>query len=150
MLNKLLGCSCADSWGDAAKLILRLALGAVFFMHGYQKIFTMGIPGVTGFLDSLGFPMAVAFAYILAYGELVFGALLILGLLTHWAAKFAGIVAIVAFFTVHMSKGFFVGTGGYEFIILIFAAAVSVMVTGAGKYSLDAIWSKNRASPMAM
>lgn len=144
MFNKLISCACADTWGDVGTLLLRLALGAVFFMHGYQKVFTMGIEGVTGFLGNLGFPMANLFAYILAYGELVFGAMLILGLLTHWSAKFAVVVGVVAFATVHMSKGFFVGTGGYEFIMLITAAAVSLMITGAGKYSLDAMFFKTK------
>jgi putative oxidoreductase len=117
-------------------------------MHGYQKVFQMGIPGVTGFLGGLGFPMPTFFAYILAYGELIGGALLIVGLLTHWASKFGFIVALVAFFTVHASKGFFISGGGYEFIILIFAASLYIFAVGAGKYSLDAMWfgKKNYSS----
>lgn len=133
-------CKCADTWGDIGALVLRVALGLVFFMHGYQKIFTMGIDGVTGFLGGLGFPMPMVFAYILAYGELIAGAMLIAGLLTHWAAKYAVVVSIVAFFTVHMSKGFFMSNGGYEFIMLIGAASVAVMIAGAGKYSVDTMW----------
>jgi putative oxidoreductase len=114
-------------------------------MHGYQKVFMMGIPGVTGFLSGLGFPMASLFAYILAYGELVFGAMMIIGLLTHWVAKYHIIVAIVALFAVHISKGFFVSGGGYEFILLILAASVSVLLTGPGKWSVDEMWLKKRS-----
>jgi putative oxidoreductase len=143
-----MNCDCGDKWGDWALLVLRVALGLVFFMHGYQKVFQMGIPGVTGFLGGLGFPMPTFFAYILAYGELIGGALLIVGLLTHWASKFGFIVALVAFFTVHASKGFFISGGGYEFIILIFAASLYIFAVGAGKYSLDAMWfgKKNYSS----
>lgn len=137
-MNKWLNCRCADKWQDYAPLVLRLALGAVFAMHGYQKVFSIGHEGVAGFLGSLSIPLPSLMAYILAYGELVGGVFLILGFLTHWAAKFATVVAIVAFFTVHVSKGFFISDGGYEFIILIGAAAISLMITGAGKYSLDA------------
>ncbi len=143
-MNKWLSCKCADSWKDYAPLVLRLALGAVFAAHGYQKVFTLGHEGVTGFLGSLGIPLPSLMAYILSYGELVFGVFLIIGFLTHWAAKFATVVAIVAFFTVHLKKGFFISDGGYEFIILIFAAAVSLMITGAGKYSIDA---KRQSNP---
>jgi putative oxidoreductase len=111
-------------------------------MHGYQKVFQMGHEGVTGFLTSLGFPAAGFFAYILAYGELAFGALLIAGLMTHLAAKFGVIVAIVAFFTVHLPNGFYISNGGYEFITLIFAASFAILIFGGGKYSLDAMWFK--------
>src|SRR5690242_9659524 len=37
-----------------ALTILRIVIGAVFMMHGYQKWFVMGIPGVTGFFTSVG------------------------------------------------------------------------------------------------
>lgn len=143
MWNKLIGCDCASTWREWAPLILRVALGLIFAWHGYDKVFVKGMPAITGFLTSLGIPLPGVMAYILSYGELVFGILLILGLLTHWASKFAIVVAIVAFVTVHMSKGFSVSGGGYEFIMLIFAAAFSLMITGAGKYSLDAMWRKS-------
>lgn len=140
-------CACGEKWQDVAPLVLRVALGVVFVWHGYDKVFTIGLTNVAGFLGNMGFPMATVFAYILAYGEMIAGALLILGLLTHWASKFAAIVALVAFLMVHVSKGFSVANGGYEFIMLIFAAAVSILITGAGKYSLDAKWMK-KEQPM--
>ncbi len=140
MVHKILGCNCSDRFADWAPLILRVALGVVFTWHGYDKIFTTGLPGVAGFLGSLGIPFPDVMAYVLAYGELIGGLLLIAGLFTHWVAKFDVIVAIVAFFTVHVSKGFSIAGGGYEYIMLIFAAAVSLLITGAGKYSLDAMW----------
>ena len=146
-MNKLLLCKCSDTWRDWAPLVLRVALGSVFAWHGYDKIFTTGLPGVSGFLGSLGIPLPEVMAYILAYGELIGGIFLIAGFLTHWVAKFDVIVAVVAFSTVHMSKGFSVAGGGYEYIMRIFAAAVSLLITGAGKYSLDAMWfNKNKDS----
>ena len=142
----MLHCNCGSGWSEWAHLFLRVVLGLVFFMHGWQKVFQMGIPGVTGFLGGLGFPLPTLFAYILAYGELVFGAMMIIGLLTHWAAKFHIAVAIVALFTVHIANGFFVSSGGYEFILLILAASVAIYTTGGGKYSVDAKWGKNHSA----
>lgn len=141
-MYKLFLCTCSEKLSDLAPLVLRVALGAVFAWHGYDKIFSTGLPGVTGFLGSLGLPFPSLMAYILSYGEFIGGLLLIAGLFTHWIAKFDVIVAAVAFFTVHMSKGFSIAAGGYEYIMLIFAASVSLLITGAGKYSLDALWLK--------
>ena len=125
------------AWSDIGPLVLRLALGLVFFMHGYDKVFVKGIPGITGFMGSLGLPFPTLMAYLVSYGELVGGLLLILGILTYWVSIVNIIIATVAFVTVHMTKGFFVSAGGYEFIMLIWAASVSLLVSGAGKFSLD-------------
>lgn len=144
MLNKLLNCDCGERFADIGPLVLRVALGAIFVWHGYDKVFTAGIGNVSGFLGGLGIPLPGIMAYILAYGELIGGILLILGLFTHWAAKFALVVGLVALFTVHLKNGFSVGNGGYEYIMLITAAAISVLITGAGKYSLDAMWRKKQ------
>lgn len=130
---------CTD-WGT---LILRLALGAVFFYHGYDKIFVTGIPAVTGFMESLGLPLPTLMAYLVSYGELIGGALLILGLLTYWAAILGVIISFVAFVTVHADKGFALSNGGYEYIMLIFAASIAILFSGAGKYSCDSRMMKN-------
>jgi putative oxidoreductase len=142
MWNAIMGCTCADKWGGYAPLILRVALGAVMMYHGYLKIFVMGMPGVTGFLGGLGIPLPALFAPILAYTEFIGGAFLIAGFLTHWVSKLTIVIALVAFYTVHMPNGFNVSKGGYEFIMLIGAAAVSLMITGAGPYSVDAKMKK--------
>lgn len=145
-MNKLLNCDCAGTFGGWAPLVLRVALGSVFAWHGYDKVFNTGVSNVGGFLGSLGIPAPSIMAYILAYGELIAGILLIVGLFTHWAAKFTVVVALVALFTVHISKGFSIANGGYEYIMLILASSISVLITGAGKYSLDTMWRNKNAS----
>jgi len=141
-MNWLMNCDCTSKWGGFAPMVLRIATGLIFAMHGYQKL-SGGLEGTTGFLASLGFPMASVLAVILIAVELLGGIALILGLFTHWAAKLTAVVALVALFTVHVSKGFFLATGGYEFIILLLAASISLMITGAGSYSLDGMMRKN-------
>jgi len=143
MMKKLLNCNCLGKWGAVAPLVLRVVVGIVFAMHGWQKLTVMGVGGVEGMLAALGFPMAGVLAVVLIAAELVGGILLILGLFTHWSAKALIVVAAVALFGVHLQNGFFLGTGGYEYILLILAAVISVAITGPGKYSLDAKMHKH-------
>lgn len=137
-MKKLLNCNCLGKFGAVAPLVLRVAVGLVFVMHGWQKLTIMGVGGVEGMLNALGFPIPGIFAPILIAAELVGGAFLIFGLYTHWAAKILTVVAAVALVAVHLKNGFFLATGGYEFILLILATVVSILITGPGKYSLDA------------
>ena len=136
-----MSCKCAETWGDVSPLVLRLALGVVFAYHGYDK-YLMGVDGVSGFLGSIGIPMATFFAVVLIIVELIGGLFMIFGLFTHWVAKSFVVVSIVAFITVHVGNGFSIGDGGYEYIITLLAVSISLMITGAGKYSLDHKFSK--------
>lgn len=143
---KFMDCGCSSTWGGYAPLVLRLATGVIFAMHGYQKLTQMGVEGVAGFLGGLGFPLAGVFAVILIAVELLGGIALILGAFTHWVSKLLAVVAVVALLTVHVTKGFFITDGGYEFIILILAATISLMITGAGALSVDG-WMKKPSQP---
>lgn len=134
-MKNLMNCNCAEKWGPFSHFFLRVVTGAVFAMHGWQKLTVMGVAGTSGFLGSLGFPAPDLFAILLIAAELGGGILLILGAWTHWVAKILAFVALVALLTVHITKGFFLP--GYEFILLILAASISLMVSGGGKWSVD-------------
>lgn len=127
---------------DVAPLVLRLALGAIFTYHGYDKVFVMGLPAVTGFMESLGLPFPSLMAFLLSYGELIGGVFLIIGFCTYWVSLIDIVIALVAMFTVHFSKGFGLVNGGYEYILLILAGSISMFITGPGKYSVDAEMTK--------
>lgn len=118
-----------------APLILRVVTGLIFAMHGWQKL-QGGVEATAGFLGTLGFPAASLFAVVLIAVELLGGIALVLGAYTHLAAKLTAIVAIVGLITVHLGKGFFVSQGGYEYILLLLAASLSLMITGPGKWAL--------------
>lgn len=134
-MMKLLNCKCAEKWHSFAPFFLRIATGAIFLGHGWQK-FVGGVPGVAAFLGGMGFPAPEVFAVLLIGGEIIGGLFLIFGAFTHWAAKVTAFIALVALLTVHLKNGF-MGQGGYEFILLLLAASVSLMITGAGKWSVD-------------
>lgn len=134
-MQNILKCNCGNRLAGVAPLILRLATGLIFVMHGWQKL-SGGVEGTAGFLGMLGFPAPMLMAVLLIATELGGGILLILGLFTHWASKILAFVALVALLTVHATKGFFVSEGGFEFILLIFAATISLAITGPGKWAL--------------
>lgn len=127
-----------------APFVLRLSVGSIFLVHGWQK-FMMGVPGVAGFLGGLGFPAPSLFAVLLIAAEVLGGLLLILGLWTGFVARVLALVAIIAWLTVHSGNGFSVAQGGYEFIMLIFAACIALAVTGPGSWSLSN-WRRSSAA----
>lgn len=120
-----------------APLILRLGVGIVFAVHGYQKMFIQGFDGVAGFFSSVGIPAAMFFAYLVTILELAGGIMLIAGLLTRWISGLLAINMIVAMFVVHIQNGFYVSGGGYEFVLILLVSSLSLMLSGAGTYSLD-------------
>ena len=46
---------------------------------------------------------------------------------------------LVAGLGVHLSKGFWVTKGGYEYNLVLLASAIALAITGPGRYSADAV-----------
>src|SRR5882762_9088786 len=135
---------------DIATAIVRLVLGVVFFAHGAQKL--LGWFGGYGFTGTMGFFTGVMhipaiFAFLAIAAEFFGGLVLIFGFLTRIAAF--GILSnmIVAIVMVHSQFGFFMNwTGaqkgeGYEYHLLVLAAAVLLIIRGAGAASVDRLLS---------
>lgn len=134
-------------WKDEALLILRLVLGVIFLMHGSQKV--LGLFGGQGlqatvqtFQTHLGIPPL--FGYLASFTEFFGGIALIAGFLTRLAALGIGITMIVAALKVHLVNGFFLnwfcqtGKGhGIEYNLALLAAALALLLTGGGRYSLE-------------
>jgi putative oxidoreductase len=122
-------------------LVLRVVTGSIFIAHGLPKMGWMGDGGGPSELgvrwaesDLIPFPMLGA--YLIAYTEVFGGALLILGYLTRVVTAMQAFAMLVAVFAVHWSNGF-AGRGGYQWALLLAAAAFCLMLEGGGKYSLD-------------
>ena len=106
---------------------------------------------VGNYTTHMGYPAALGPALgwymILAHG--IGGLLLILGLFTRWAALAQVPILASAFFLYHIRQGFFltgivvdqgrgiVIAGGYEYILLILVATVTLVLAGGGVPSLD-------------
>jgi putative oxidoreductase len=128
----------AHSAFDFSILLLRVVLGLTMAAHGYNKFFSGGrIPGTAGWFDSIGMKPGLLHARLAASTEILAGLGLAVGLLTPIPA--AGFVALmlVAAWTVHRANGFFIVKSGWEYNLILAAAAVAIAGTGAGRYSLD-------------
>lgn len=125
---------------DIGILILRLGLGIMFVAHGLQLAWgKLSGPGVVEFskmLANLGFNPPLIWAYLAGYTTLVGGVFLILGIFTRGSSFFLLIFILVAAVKVHLSKGFFITNGGYEYNFVIAACCLALIVMGGGKYSL--------------
>lgn len=143
---------CAGACAQWGPLILRLAVGAVFFAHGAQKLFGWfggpGIAGTAGFFGQIGLAPAALWAWVVALTEFFGGIALILGLVTSVAAVLLAINMSVAFFAAHLRNGFFL-PGGVEYVLTLFAALVALALSGPGKWGLDDRFCKREkaASP---
>jgi len=114
-------------------LIIRIALGLIFFIHGMNK-FQRGLDNTAEFFESLGIPGFMG--YVVAVVELVGGVLLILGLGTRLIGAVFTLIMIVATFTVTLEKGF---AGGYEFEVALAAMSLYLVICGGSYLSLDRI-----------
>jgi putative oxidoreductase len=124
-------------------VLLRVVLGAIMAAHGAQKLFGWfggpGPRGTAGFVAQLRYRGGLATAAALGLAELGGGALLALGLITPVGAFFVAAVMVNAVATVHWRNGFFAGSGGWEFNLLIWGAAVALAGTGGERFSLDRV-----------
>jgi putative oxidoreductase len=126
---------------DLALFALHFIVGALFFAHGAQKLFGWfggyGIGGTAGFMEGLGMRPARLHALAAGLAETVGGVLLALGLFTPIGAAMVIAVMVTAIITVHGTKGFFTQDGGYEFNLVLIAAAFALAGVGPGAWSLD-------------
>jgi uncharacterized membrane protein YphA (DoxX/SURF4 family) len=129
---------------DLAILVNRLSLGMLFVFAGYGKIFDMGVGKfyAEGFLklkpawlpELVGRP----YGYALPFMELIFGAMLVLGLLTRVTATilFLMLVSItIALIVAHGPSG---GQGGYFHTnVILVTLAFLLAVVGPGRWAVD-------------
>jgi len=121
-------------------LLLRVAVGATMFAHGYNHVFRGGrIPGTGRWFESLGMKPGVLHAWLASGTELVAGTFLIVGFLTPFAAGACAGVMIVAWITNHLRNGFFIFRPGegWEYVANLCFASLAIGALGAGKWSVD-------------
>lgn len=125
----------------AAALALRIPVGIIFAAHGAQKLFGWfggyGLDGTGQFFGSVGLNPGYFLALLAGAAEFFGGLALVLGLLVRPAAVALAFAMLIAIFAVHFGNGFFVDKGGYEYALALFAASLSLLWSGGGRFSVD-------------
>lgn len=124
------------------RLLLRLTVGGFFFGHGTQKLFGWfggkGLDATAAGFEALGLRPGRRNAIAAGVAEAGGGALLAAGLAVPLAASALTATMLTAIDTVHGKNGPWVSNGGYEYNVVLIAAAIALVEVGPGGISLDA------------
>jgi putative oxidoreductase len=155
-MNNLFSIAGKD-YRQQAPLFLRLAIGFGFMAHGWAKL-TRGPEAFARLLSVLHVPAPHFMAWLTTLTELLGGFALFIGAFTSMAAVPLIGTMLVALFTIHIHFGYSsiatigltpegpkFGPPGYEINLLYIAGLVALIITGAGKYSVDAILARRKS-----
>jgi putative oxidoreductase len=133
------------------RLLLRLAVGGFFVGHGTQKLFGWfggnGLEATAAGFEQIGLRPGKRNALAAGAAEAGGGALLLAGLETPFAAAVLTATMFTAIKTVHLKNGPWAGDGGYEYNVVLIAAAIALAEVGPGELSLDAARGQERVGP---
>jgi len=139
-----------------APLPIRLIVGYGFMAHGFAKL-SRGPDTFAVVLHTLGVPMPDLLAWLTTLVELIGGFSVLIGAFVPIASLPMAVVLLTALFTIHLQYGFFsvklaqvsesgtkFGTVGYEIILLYLAGLTTLVLGGAGPFSIDHWRSRSR------
>jgi putative oxidoreductase len=131
------------------RLLLRMVVGGLFVGHGTQKLFGWfggaGLDTTAQGFEHLGLRPGKPNAIAAGAAEAGGGALLALGLETPFAASVLTATMLTAIHRVHAKNGPWVTNGGYEYNLVLIAAALALAEVGPGPLSLDAARGRERS-----
>ena len=125
-----------DQHNDLATLVARLFFASLFVTYGYFKI--TAFAGTTAYMAKQGLPVPPLAAAIAVAVELGGGLLILFGYQTRLVALICAIYVLIAALIAH--RNFADGNQMSHFFknMAIVGGFVALMVSGAGRYSLDA------------
>ena len=136
---------------------LRLIVGFGFMQHGFAKL-ARGPEDFIGILHAIGMPAPFLAGWATIIVEIVGGMLVFIGALVPLATLPMLAVLLVAIVTVHLPNGFssiklqafdaagaHFGQPGYETDLLYLCALAALVLGGAGPYSVERAFARNRA-----
>jgi putative oxidoreductase len=126
---------------DLALLVLRVVIGLLFVGHGSQKLFGMfgggGLRATADQFDAISLRPGHMHARAAGGAEVLGGSLLALGLVTPVGSALVTAVMVAAIVSVHLPNGLWNHKGGYEYNLVMIAAAFALAGVGPGDWSLD-------------
>jgi putative oxidoreductase len=125
----------------------RGALGATMLYHGASKLRGEGLQQSAPWFESMGFRPGTRWAMLTGIAEVVGGATAILGIGTRLGALAVLATQGVAVWKVHAGKGFSNTAGGYEFNLLLMAAALGLLLSGPGTLSAHEVVERRLEGP---
>ncbi|WP_337040279.1 DoxX family protein [Emticicia sp. 17c] len=132
MLKKFLKPTNLSNQVSLAVFILRLGFALLLIPHGYNKLQSF-LAGDHDFPDPLHVSPVVSQVLTIT-AELVCSIFLVIGLFTRIAALILVVCMLIIAFVIHGNDPF----GDKEQAILYLVSFISILLTGPGKYSLDA------------
>jgi putative oxidoreductase len=127
---------------EAARLILRGALGSTMIAHGIRHGKTL--EGTARWFGSIGFREPKLQAQLSSAVEVGAGAAVLAGAATPLSAAAVVGTMSVAYHTVHRPNGYFVVDEGWEYVGFLSAAAVALSALGSGRHSVDRLLGLDR------
>ena len=128
-----------DTKTSTGLLLLRIALGITFILHGASEIFgAFGGPGLANFVKNFG-----PIGYLVALGQFGGGIGILFGFLTRFSAAVVALEMLVAIVKVHLPNGFFMNWfgkqagEGYEFHVLVIGMCLTLVFAGPGRLSVQ-------------
>lgn len=128
---------------DIGLLIARVALGLVLFGHGWHR-FSTGIGAAVTDLTAYGLPEPQLFAWGATVLETIGGALLVFGLLTPVVAAFVVAEQVMVILWLRWHNGLWQATNGVEYPLILAVLALVLVVFGAGRTGVDALFRRGR------
>lgn len=143
MLKRLIWLPGLDRYRDVGTLVLRLSVAGVLIYGTQDNVFhAEHMLAFRGFLDQNGFLLPLASPYLSAFSPFICGLLILVGLLTRWAALVMVINFVVALAMVHVGLPFSANMAP----LLMLGGSVFLLFHGSGRMSVDARLRASRLS----
>lgn len=122
---------------DIPALLFRIILAYGFYGPATMKL--ANIDSIVEWFSGMGLPFPTLNAYMAVATEIAGFVLLFLGLGTRIISIPLIVVMLVAIFTVHIGNGFEAGANGFEIPLYYLLMLFSLIISGPGRLSLDAV-----------